>query len=697
MTGKIFINYRRGDDPGNTGRLFDQLEGVFARDRLFMDVDSIPPGRNFVRFLEQQVAQCDVLLAVIGKNWIDARDEQGVRRLDKPDDFVRIEIESALKQDKLVIPVLVQDAHMPRPDQLPEEIRPLAFCNAVRLTHERFRTDAQSLIKAIQEALEEAAALRREQEETARKAQAEEDRRRDDDDARQRAQAQREADERARQEKEQARQAAIAGLSPVQIAKAEELANWDFIKGSKNAQDMRDHLARFPGGVTEKFAQIRLEELVWAGLGIAPTLDQLTDFLDEFPAGAHAKAASDRRAGWEQEVAAQREANERAQREDEAWAAASNASDAAAVGAFLKEWPQTRHTKAARARIRALTSAPTRRRLLLQLGGAAGLAAAGGATWLLLQPGNSLWRFLHDRSLRTFSGHSRRIDSVAFSPDGSTALSGSWDDTLTTLWEVATGKELRTFTGHTNPVSSVAFSPDGRTALSGSWDKKLKLWEVATGKDLRTFSGHSDTVWSVAFSPDGYSVPFRTVLSGDGVGMLKLWEVATGQELRTFTRHSAAVSSVAFAPDGRTALSGSWDRTLKLWEVATGKELRTFFTGHSDAVSSVAFAPNGRTALSGSWDMTLKLWEVATGKELRTFTGHSAAVSSVTFAPDGRTALSGSWDRTLKLWEVATGKELRTFTGHSGPVNSVAFSPDGRTALSGSYDTTLKLWDLTGL
>src|SRR5436190_9290959 len=94
MPGKIFINYRRGDDPGNTGRLFDQLEDVFPREQLFIDVDSIPPGRDFVRVLEEQVAQCDVLLAVIGKGWIDARDEQGVRRLDNPDDFVRIEIES---------------------------------------------------------------------------------------------------------------------------------------------------------------------------------------------------------------------------------------------------------------------------------------------------------------------------------------------------------------------------------------------------------------------------------------------------------------------------------------------------------------------------------------------------------------------------------------------------------------------------
>ena len=149
MIGKIFINYRRGDDPGNTERLFDRLEQAFPRDQLFIDVDSIPPGHDFVRVLEDRVAECDVLLTVIGKCWLQARDEQGIRRLDKADDFVRIEIASALNQDKLVIPVLVQDAQMPKPDQLPEAIRPLARRNAVRLTHERFEADTQGLVTRI--------------------------------------------------------------------------------------------------------------------------------------------------------------------------------------------------------------------------------------------------------------------------------------------------------------------------------------------------------------------------------------------------------------------------------------------------------------------------------------------------------------------------------------------------------------------
>jgi hypothetical protein len=155
MSGKIFINYRRGDEPGFTQALLSRLEAAFPSERLFIDIDNIPPGVDFVRQLDMQVAECDILLAVIGKNWLDAKDEHGNRRLDNPYDFVRSEIESALKQEKKVIPILVNEARMPHSNQLPESIRPLATRNAVRLTHERFRADVDGLIKALHQVVPE--------------------------------------------------------------------------------------------------------------------------------------------------------------------------------------------------------------------------------------------------------------------------------------------------------------------------------------------------------------------------------------------------------------------------------------------------------------------------------------------------------------------------------------------------------------
>jgi hypothetical protein len=175
MAGNIFINYRRGDDPGFTQALYSRLEQVFPIERLFMDVDNIAPGLDFVQVLNDQVARCDVLIAVIGKSWLAAPDETGARRLDNPEDFVRIEIESALQQKKRVIPVLVNDAKMPRSNELPESLKAFARCNAVRLSHERFRADTAGLIKALEDVLAELDAARKaESEEAQLKAEARE-------------------------------------------------------------------------------------------------------------------------------------------------------------------------------------------------------------------------------------------------------------------------------------------------------------------------------------------------------------------------------------------------------------------------------------------------------------------------------------------------------------------------------------------
>ena len=134
-------------------------------------------------------------------------------------------------------------------------------------------------------------------------------------------------------------------------------------------------------------------------------------------------------------------------------------------------------------------------------------------------------------------------------------------DAIQSLHAFQSSHPLWTSQGHTSYVWSVAFSPDGRYALSGSNDKTLKLWDVSSGQAVRTFQGHSH-VYSVAFSPDG-----RYALSGSGDKTLKLWDVLSGQAVRTWKGHTSAVYSVAFSPDGRYALSGSSDQTFKLWDM----------------------------------------------------------------------------------------------------------------------------------
>src|SRR5580704_12296032 len=142
----IFINYRRDDAPGVAGRLFDYLAGRFSRDDLFMDVDAMKPGVDFVKQLDNQVSHCRVLLAVIGPHWLAAKDKTGVRRLDNEKDYVRIELASALKRDIAVIPVLVDGATMPAEESLSDDLKPLAFRHALELRHSRFSADAAAVL-----------------------------------------------------------------------------------------------------------------------------------------------------------------------------------------------------------------------------------------------------------------------------------------------------------------------------------------------------------------------------------------------------------------------------------------------------------------------------------------------------------------------------------------------------------------------
>jgi len=148
----IFVNYRRGDSAGHAGRLFDRLSHRFPG-RVFMDVDTIQPGIDFVESIEQAVGCCEVLIVMIGREWLSLKDENGRRRLDDPGDFVRLEIASALNRDIRIIPVLVEGAAMPRLEDLPADLARLTRLNAIELSDARWTFDGDRLIMAIEQVL----------------------------------------------------------------------------------------------------------------------------------------------------------------------------------------------------------------------------------------------------------------------------------------------------------------------------------------------------------------------------------------------------------------------------------------------------------------------------------------------------------------------------------------------------------------
>jgi WD40 repeat protein len=307
-------------------------------------------------------------------------------------------------------------------------------------------------------------------------------------------------------------------------------------------------------------------------------------------------------------------------------------------------------------------------------------------------------------SLRDPSGP---VLGAAFAP-GSEVLAIACDDHTVKLWDLSTGQVRAVLGGHTRRVWSVAFAPDGKTIASaaGDWHRaeepgEVIVWDATKGKRLRSLTGHTGLVFAVAFSGDS-----RSLASASWDGTARLWDPATGEEKFVLDGHTAPVRSVVFAPDGTTLATGSFDGSVRLWSAATGEE-RGSLRSEPCTINCVAFSPDGktlaaaenaRTGKGGEWTKTdrgwderrpgrVRLWDVATRRERSVLAGHQGMILSLGFSPDGGLLATGGghWDQfgELKLWDAGSGRELVNLNAHGEWVECVCFAPDGRTLASG--------------
>lgn len=285
--------------------------------------------------------------------------------------------------------------------------------------------------------------------------------------------------------------------------------------------------------------------------------------------------------------------------------------------------------------------------------------------------------------------HEGVVRSVAFSPDGKTLASSSFDQTIG-LWDPATGKSRGTLKA-AQMISSVAFSPDGKRLISGGPDGVVRLWDLPTSKEIHTWNAVPEHIYAVAYAPDG-----KLTAVACQAGEVFLWDPDKGDVRRKLSGHLDRVWSVAFSPDGKTLASVGEDRTLRLWDVASGDQRRRL-VGHSDMVSVVQWSADGRLLVTADVVGVIKLWETATGEEIGQFGQPRDRVQWASLLPNagrGTTPLmlaTAHSNGRVKFWDLRSGKHVHEVQAHQESAHCVVFAPDSKTFASGSENGTIRV------
>jgi WD40 repeat protein len=305
-------------------------------------------------------------------------------------------------------------------------------------------------------------------------------------------------------------------------------------------------------------------------------------------------------------------------------------------------------------------------------------------------------------------GHRGGVTHIAFHPDGKKLISATREARIW-LWDLEARRPIRriyprgksfdatpTRTGPPRRIEAIAFSPDGKmigeVAMESSLSTALRLWDPATGEPIRVLAEGVENMRCVAFSPDGELVATNARNTNRWGHKIVLRNPQTGEVVGELSEERLAATLLTFSADGKL-LASAGGRKIHIWDVPARKRLHAI-TSHEKAIRSICFSPNGKWLASASADDTIHVWNTETGKLDREIEAEQDGVYAVAFSPTGKTIASAGADRTIKLWSPRSGKMRQPLWGHLDKVYCLAFSPDGKTLASGSADTTVALWDI---
>lgn len=534
MAHEIFISYKRGADSSDASLLYNALAEEFGSDSVFMDIDNVPLGIDFVAHIREQVSRCKVVIMVVGNGF-----HQRIGELSDPQDFMRLELEEALREpDTSIIPIMFDNATMPAETDWPEPLRPLSVRGGLSVPNDHsslvIRGGLIPQLRMILQVPELEPAI--------------------DDRAEDTGFAQ--APMGFVGTAEESRSALARLLSSLQSGVARLIARGAgaFLLLCLGLVALYSYFPPFEGFVNRTVTAF-----------VVSTKDPETPFIPNAFGRLLATLS-----GYEAKVVSAAYAPDGTQIAGGAVDGTLRILDAA-TGDRLHELVGHDDT------VTNVAFSPD------------GSTLASGSVDGTLR----LWDTDRGALMWKAAPEDGWIYGLAFSPDGTRIVSGSGEGSLQ-IWDTQSGDLIGSqMLGHSDLVRSVAFSPDGTMIASGSNDKTLRLWNAETAEAIGSpMEGHEHWVLTLAFSPDG-----RRIVSGSSDNTLRIWSVAETRQLGpALTGHTDWVRSVAFSPDGSRIVSSSEDGTSRLWNANNARELEILI---SDARQSSLARGGDAIALFG--------------------------------------------------------------------------------------------------